>query len=80
MQSDTTTNGVDRWAPTRAIVVGAVLALVLLGCQKPLFPPKSPRSQFDTYDTLRLQNQPLEIPDEFGDLQPALRARLTPQD
>ncbi len=80
MQSDTTSNGVEVRASARAIVVGAILALSLIGCQKPLFPEKSARSQFETYDTLRLQNQPLEIPDEFGNPQPALRARLTPQD
>jgi hypothetical protein len=60
-------------------VVAAAIACSVGGCQKPLFPENSPRSQFEVYDTLRLQNQPLEIPDEFGNPQPALRARLTPQ-
>lgn len=66
----------------RSIVAGLSLLLACLaetGCQKPLFPEKEPRSQFETYDTLRQQNQPLVVPDEFGNPQPALRARLTPQ-
>lgn len=83
MESDTTTSGgVDRRCPRSIVVIGgaALAGLLLAGCQKPLFPEKSPRSQFETYDTLRLQNQPMEIPDEFGNPTPALRARLTPQD
>ena len=50
-----------------------------MSCQKPLFPEKNARTQFETYDKLRQQNQPLLVPDEFGNPQPALRARLTPQ-
>lgn len=82
MRNDTTICSRGSLGRPRVIVV-AVLATcscaLLPGCQKQLFPEKSPRSQFETYDTLRLQNQPLEIPDEFGNPQPALRARLTPQ-
>jgi len=59
-------------------VVAAFLA-TLAGCQRPLFNDKDPRSQFDTYDKLRQQNQSLLVPDEFGNPQPALRARLSPQ-
>ncbi|MBM4101580.1 MAG: hypothetical protein FJ256_04880 [Phycisphaerae bacterium] len=62
----------------RAVVVAALLA-TLAGCQRPLFNDKDPRSQFDTYDKLRQQNQSLLVPDEFGNPQPALRARLSPQ-
>ncbi len=59
--------------------VGCAIASVAgLGCQKPLFPEKNTRSQFETYDNLRQQNQPLVVPDEFGNPQPALRARLSP--
>ncbi len=80
MQSDTTRDWGARRRLTRAVVVGGLGVACVAACQKPLFPEKSPRSQFEVYDTLRLQNQPLEIPDEFGNPQPALRARLTPQD
>lgn len=50
---------------------------LLLGCQKPLFPPDAPRTQFDAHDTLRNRYVPLEEPDVFGNPQPALRARLS---
>jgi len=79
MRSDTTRSSVPRRSTARLVVVAAAIACSVGGCQKPLFPENSPRSQFEVYDTLRLQNQPLEIPDEFGNPQPALRARLTPQ-
>lgn len=62
----------------RSVVVISLLA-ALAGCQRPLFNDKDPRSQFDTYDKLRQQNQSLLVPDEFGNPQPALRARLSPQ-
>ncbi|MFM7480326.1 MAG: hypothetical protein ACKO4V_04250 [Planctomycetota bacterium] len=62
----------------RLVVVVSLLA-TLAGCQRPLFNDKDPRSQFDTYDKLRQQNQSLLVPDEFGNPQPALRARLSPQ-
>jgi hypothetical protein len=62
----------------RAVVVVALL-IGSAGCQRPLFNDKNPRSQFDTYDRLRQQNQSLLVPDEFGNPQPALRARLSPQ-
>lgn len=46
------------------------------GCQRALFPEKSPRTQFETYDQLRQRYVPLEVPDVFGEPKPALRARL----
>ena len=47
-----------------------------IGCQRALFPEKSPRTQFETYDQLRQRYVPLEEPDVFGEPKPALRARL----
>jgi len=70
------------------VVHGRLIMLIMLimtvitvasGCQRPLFVDKAPRTQFDTYDKLRQQNQSLLVPDEFGNPQPALRARLSPQ-
>jgi hypothetical protein len=64
--------------------VSALLALALValaglgGCQKVLFPKDAPRSQFESYDTIRQRYTPLEAPDVFGRPRPALRARLTP--
>jgi hypothetical protein len=48
------------------------------GCQKVLFDKKSPRTQFETHDRLRQRYVPLEEEDVFGNPQPALRARLSP--
>ncbi len=67
------------------VVHGSLIMLIMAvvtvasGCQRPLFADKAPRTQFDTYDKLRQQNQSLLVPDEFGNPQPALRARLSPQ-
>jgi hypothetical protein len=55
------------------------VALSAAGCNKPLFPENSARTQFETYDRLRQQSTPLEEEDEFGQKRPALRARLAPQ-
>ena len=47
-----------------------------VGCYKPLFPANEPRTQFQTYETMRGTAAPLEKPDVFGNPQPALRERL----
>ncbi|MBT8484220.1 MAG: hypothetical protein HKO59_08475 [Phycisphaerales bacterium] len=57
------------------VLVG--LALVTAGCQRSLFPDKSTRTQFDTYDLVRQRYVPTEEPDVFGKPRPALRARLS---
>ncbi len=64
-----------------ALVAMAMSALCLLvcGCQRELFPSDLPRTQFETYDTMRQRYVPLEEPDVFGTPQPALRARLSQQ-
>lgn len=64
---------VRRWL--QAIALGAA-ACSAGGCMKPLFPPDTPRTQFETYDRMRSKYVPLEEPDVFGTPQPALRARL----
>jgi len=76
---DTTTSSSGRLAHLPRWVALGVLLATMAGCQRPLFNDKDPRSQFDTYDRLRQQNQSLLVPDEFGNPQPALRARLSPQ-
>ena len=48
------------------------------GCYKQLFPKKAMRTQFDTTDIMRQRYVPTEEPDVFGNMQPALRARLQP--
>lgn len=64
-------------AKRRRFVVLALTVGFLVGCQKPLFPEDAPRTQFDAHDTLRNRYVPLEEPDAFGNMQPALRARLS---
>ena len=80
--SDSTTGSGDTHRRTRcvAFAVSALLGSVAaVGCNKPLFPENSARTQFETYDRLRQQSTPLEEEDEFGQKRPALRARLAPQ-
>ena len=64
-----------------SLLLGVLLlaALPQAGCQKPLFPPEQPRTQFETHDRMRTGYVPLEEPDVFGNPQPALRTRLTPR-
>ncbi len=57
-----------------------VVLLLLAGCQRALFPDGTPRTQFELQDRMRGRYVALEEPDVFGRPQPALRARLTPQD
>ena len=47
------------------------------GCQRALFPGNTPRTQFEKYDRMRNRYAPTEIPDAFGNPQPALRSRLS---
>ena len=61
------------------LVLGVGLVIGAGGCRRSLFPPREPRTQFDSYDALRGRYIPVERPDVFGNPQPALRARLTKQ-
>ena len=82
LSSDSTTGSGDAHRSTRCLVrlaCAACVALCAAGCNKPLFPENSARTQFETYDRLRQQSTPLEEEDEFGQKRPALRARLAPQ-
>ena len=47
------------------------------GCQKALFPPNTPRTQFEKYDRMRNVYTPTQETDVFGNPKPALRARLS---
>lgn len=80
--SVSTTGSGDEIRRTRLVVgvaCATIAAAVAAGCNKPLFPENSARTQFETYDRLRQQSTPLEEEDEFGQKRPALRARLAPQ-
>ena len=63
----------------RAAILILILftVVVLCGCQRSLFAGKGARTQFGTYDLLHQRYTPTEVPDVFGNPEPALRARLT---
>lgn len=65
----------------RILVVFGFLAAIAVGpgCQKVLFKKTDPRTQFETHDRLRQRYVPLEEQNVFGEPQPALRARLSPE-
>jgi hypothetical protein len=71
---------VSRQACLRMLAAAAAIASLAAsgGCRKVLFPKDAPRSQFESYDTMRQRFVPMETPDLFGKPRPALRARLTP--
>lgn len=56
----------------------ALVAVVFLmvGCEKTIFGPNEPRSQFDRFDDVRDRRVPQYRYDEFGARRPNLRARL----
>lgn len=49
-----------------------------LGCGQALFPSDMPRTQYDRYDRLRGRYVPAEHRTAQGEVEPALRERLTP--
>ncbi len=67
----------------RRWVVGLGIAATMAsvsGCQRSLFNPDDPYNQYDRYDRMRDGFTPMEVPDEYGTPQPALRERLGPDD
>ena len=62
----------------RRYVTPLLVLATLGGCQKILFNPNDPRTQFEVHDRMRQRYIPLEEQDVFGQPQPALRARLSP--
>ncbi|MCX5688580.1 MAG: hypothetical protein NTV94_02090 [Planctomycetota bacterium] len=58
------------------LMVVPAAALVLGGCEKPVFTPDEPRSQYDRFDAIRDQRAPSYVYDEFGARRPNIRQRL----
>ena len=57
--------------------IGLITIMVFAGgCEKPLFSPDEPRSQYDRFDAIRDQRAPTYIYDEFGERRPNIRQRL----
>jgi len=54
----------------------AVGSLSLTGCQRTLFMTDEERSQFSRYNSVREQEAPPYLEDEFGRRRPNLRGRL----
>jgi len=50
----------------------------LAGCEKAVFLPDEPRSQYDRFDAVRDRRAPTYVMDEFGKRRPNIRARLQP--
>jgi hypothetical protein len=65
------------------MVVGTMViitsAIPMTGCQDVLFPPNTPRTQFEAYDRMRNEAAPEKEYDALGKEKPALRARLAPR-
>jgi len=78
----TPTNTIACGGGARFVKSWCVLALLaatscaLVGCEKPLFGPDEPRSQFDRFDAVRDRHVPPYTTDEFGRRRPNIRARL----
>jgi hypothetical protein len=53
-----------------------VMGLGVAGCEKPVFTPDEPRSQYDRFDAIRDQRAPSYVFDEFGARRPNVRQRL----
>ncbi len=51
---------------------------VMAGCEKPLFPEPTERTQYDRFDRLRGRLAPAEQANDYGGTDPALRDRLSP--
>jgi len=58
------------------VAMFAMAALCLGGCNKPLFSPDEPRSQYDRNDALRGQHAPSYVYDQYGTRRPNIRQRL----
>ncbi len=58
------------------LIAVPVSTLVLGGCEKPVFTPDEPRSQYDRFDAIRDQRAPSYVFDEFGARRPNIRQRL----
>jgi hypothetical protein len=58
----------------------SVAALLLAGCEKPLFPKEAERSPYERYNRLHGSPRPTVVYDAYGNEQPALRERLRPMD
>ena len=65
------------WLTPVVLALATLVSLTPLGgCEKPVFTPDEPRSQYDRFDTIRDQRAPSYIYDEFGARRPNIRQRL----
>ncbi len=61
------------------VIVAALLASAgLAGCEKPLFPEPTARTQYERYDRLHGRWTPAVQTNVHGGTEPALRDRLSP--
>jgi hypothetical protein len=64
----------------RSHLLAAAIFTLAAGCSKPLLSPSDQRTPFDRYDAVRNQFAQQYVKDEFGQLKPNLRARLSPRE
>ena len=66
---------------TRSIAATLCLtaALGMSGCREALFTDRDVRSQYDRYDRVRNQYEPVTLRDEFGAPTPNIKGRLSPK-
>lgn len=60
------------------LLIAGVLALT--GCSQSPLSSDLPRTPYGRYQALRGGEPPEKEPDSFGNMRPALRARLSPKD
>lgn len=65
------------WSLGVAAVLGPAM---LLGCTQNPLSSDMPRTPYGRYQSLRGGEPPQQEPDTFGNMRPALRARLQPMD
>ncbi len=60
----------------QSLCAAAAVCIGAGGCEKPVFTPDEPRSQYDRFDAIRDQRAPSYVFDEFGARRPNVRQRL----
>ena len=66
--------------PMKHLLIAIVLvgSAAMTGCEKPLFPEPTARTQYERFDRLHGRYVPAETTNAYGGSEPALRDRLSP--
>jgi hypothetical protein len=71
---------VSKTAGAATFVLLGTIAFASVGCSKSPLYSELPRTPYGRYQALRGGEPPEKEPDSFGNMRPALRARLSPKD